>query len=247
MVARDRWRIAPGLKLEGNVGGNDTSMNQSAEHGPRTLTLLPWLDPGDGEVSFGRIKVARWSVVAHAVREPEQKRVSDLIGSYRTLRDGQIDPALAWFADRWPVAVVEESDRDAMRTHVFLLAVAGISVNTYWRHGRRLNASHFARVVQQFTVESDSIAIERRERDGSSMSGGWTPRELKFVEPIATMHRQPAEWPQAFLDSRGTCVERDDSLSTRVVQSAVPFLDAHTLNEYSTVEQDVVWLATALE
>jgi hypothetical protein len=57
----------------------------------RAITFLPWLDPGDEAVSFGQIKVARWSVVEPSLTAPERMTVAALVGSYRTLSDKPID------------------------------------------------------------------------------------------------------------------------------------------------------------
>lgn len=73
--------------------------------------------------------------------------------------------------------------------------------------------------------------------------------------PLAAQGRptaagRPAYWPlyrQDFLDALAGCVDPDDALSRGIRQSVAPFLRGNEMDEYSSPEQDVVWLATAVE
>ncbi|MGH3008405.1 MAG: tyrosine-type recombinase/integrase [Gaiellaceae bacterium] len=52
---------------------------------------------------------------------------------------------------------------------------------------------------------------------------------------------------QQFVDALSRCVTAEDDLAKAVRQSVVPFLRGNDMDEYGTVEQDLVWLVSSFE
>jgi hypothetical protein len=220
---------------------------------PQTVCVLPWL-PLDEPLTFGAIRVDHWSAVRENVEEPARATADSLLRSFRNIHNQPVDTPICWFADRSPTANLAWGDIERMRQHVFFLGLAGIAENAYLHDFEQVNATHCRRVFQFFRSDFAQVSLIRRRREGHWRSP-WRASEILSVVPPAAQGRptaagRPAYWPlyrQDFLDALAGCVDPDDVLSRAVRQSVAPFLRGNEMDEYSSNEQDVVWLAAALE
>lgn len=147
----------------------------------RTVTLLPWL-PLQGPVSFGSLRFEPLSAVASRLQEYERENVRLVGGTFGP----DVDPAICWPEKDGDVPKFSEPDATAVHDRVRLLAVAAIEANEYFTITTPANAAHFEVVFQRFTPTAEYFAIERRRRDGRSLSGGHAYREVRFHRPQAT-------------------------------------------------------------
>ena len=157
------------------------------------------------------------------------------------------DPVMCWSCEEGRTPVFAEPD--VPRTHdlVRLLAVAAIDANEYFQIWTPTNGSHFELVFQRFTPGDEYFAIERRRRDGYNLSSGHRYDETRFHRPQATLGTLRTAYDPRFLDALGSCLDDDDPLCKRIRQSAVAFLAANRLDDFSSSEAEVVWATTALE
>lgn len=223
---------------------------------PQTVCVLPWL-PLDEPVHMGPLLFDHWSEVREQVPEPARTSADQLLGAFYDVHGREIDPVVCFFADHSPAARLESDDRDFVRTHTFLLALAGLAENTYMHRDRSfepMNATHARRLFLNFTAARPQIYSMRRRREGWAQSE-WRSSGLRLTKPIAAEARPSAAgahpsmtlYRQQFVDSLSGCVGADDDLSRAICQSVVPFLRANDMDEYGAVEQDIVWLVTAFE
>lgn len=228
--------------------------HELAEEGePQTVCVLPWL-PLDEPLTFGAIRVDHWSAVRENVEEPARATADSLLRSFRNIHNQPVDTPICWFADRSPTAYLAWGDVERMRQHIFFLGLAGIAENAYLHDFEQVNATHCRRVFQFFRSDFAQVSLIRRRREGHWRSP-WRASEILSVVPLAAQGRptaagRPAYWPlyrQDFLDALAGCVDPDDALSRGIRQSVAPFLRGNEMDEYSSPEQDVVWLATAVE
>jgi hypothetical protein len=221
---------------------------------PQTVCVLPWL-PLDEPVQMGPLVFDHWSEVREQVPEPARTSADQLLGTFYDVHGNEIDPVVCFFADRSPAARVDDDDRNLVRTHTFLLALAGIAENTYMHPAfEPMNAAHARRLFLNFHAARPEIYAVRRRREGWAQSR-WRSSGLRMMKPVAAEARPSAAgthhlmtlYRQQFVDSLAGCVGADDALSRAICQSVVPFLRANDMDEYGAVEQDIVWLVTAFE
>jgi hypothetical protein len=220
---------------------------------PQTICVLPWL-PLDEPLSFGAIRIDHWSAVRENVEEPARMTADSLLRSFRNIHNQPVDTPICWFANRSPTAYLAWDDIQQMRHHVFFLGLAGIAENAYLHDFEQVNATHCRRVFQFFRSDLAQVSLIRRRREGHWRSP-WRASEILSVMPPAAQGRptaagRPPYWPlyrQDFLDALAGCVDPDDALSRGIRQSVGPFLRGNEMDEYSSAEQDIVWLAAALE
>jgi hypothetical protein len=220
---------------------------------PQTICILPWL-PLDEPLAFGAVRVDHWSAVREGVEEPARATADALLRSYRNLNNRPVDTPICWLADRSPTAHLAWGDIERIRQHAFFLGLAGIAQNAYLHDFEQLNATHCRRVFQFFPSDRAQVSLIRRRREGTWRSP-WRASEILSVVPPAAQGRptaagRPVSWPlyrQDFLDALAGCVDAQDALSHAIRQSVVPFLRGNEMDEYGNAEQDVVWVAAALE
>lgn len=221
---------------------------------PQTLTVLPWL-PLDYAIPMGPLRFDQWSDVREQVTEPTRGTADELLSGLRDVRGLPVDPAVCFFTDRSITARLGDDNRDLVRRHVFLLALAGFAENTYL-HERydALNSAHCQHLFLDFNSKKPAITISRRRREGWGFGRGRVQR-LQLMKPIAADARPTAGgkhpldtlYRQPFVDALAGCAGGNDVLSKAIAQSVVPFLRANDMSEYGAPEQDVVWLVAALE
>lgn len=220
----------------------------------QTICVLPWL-PLDEPVRIGPLIVDYWAEVREQVPEPARSSADQLLATFYDIHGNQIDPAVCFFAARSPVARLEGSERDLVRTHTFLLALAGIAENTYMHPAfEPMNAAHARRLFVNFQAARPEIYAVRRRREGWAQSR-WRSGGLKMMKPFAAEARPTAAgthpamtlYRQPFVDSLAGCVPAADDLSRAICQSVLPFLRANDMDEYGSVEQDIVWLISAFD
>lgn len=207
-----------------------------------TVGLLPWLQLQE-RVALSDYQFEHLSDVF--VRLPEDQRetlrlVADTFGS-------GADPVVCWPIADGEAPTFTQLDTARVHERVRMLAVAAIADNEYFTWRTPANASHFEVVFQRFTPGARSLAIVSRRRDGESVSGGHDYEDTRFHRPQAALATTMIHWDQALLDALATCVDGADSLSSRVLKSAVAFLAANRLDDFSTFDSEVVWATTALE
>lgn len=178
-----------------------------------------------------------------------------MLGNFYGVHGDPIDPVVCFYADRSPTARIELDERDFVRTSTFLLALAGLAENTYMHAAfEPMNASHARRLFLNFHAARAEIYAVRRRREGWAQSQ-WRSSGLRMMKPFAAEARPSAAgthpamtlYRQQFVDSLAGCVGADDDLSRAICQSVVPYLRANDMDEYGSVEQDIVWLVTAFE
>jgi hypothetical protein len=220
----------------------------------QTVCALPWL-PLDEPVRMGPLIFDHWSEVREQAPEPARGSADQLLATFYDVHGNQLDPVVCFFADGSPTARLENEARDRVRTHTLLLALAGIAENTYMHQAfEPINAAHARRMFVNFHAARPEIYAVRRRREGWGQSQ-WRSSSLKMMKPLAAEARPSAAgthpamtlYRQQFVDSLAGCVETTDNVSKAVCQAVVPFLRANEMDEYGTVEQDIVWLVAVLE
>lgn len=214
----------------------------SGDNGMRTMTLLPWLEL-PAPLSFAGLRLEPLSSVAARLSTSDRTTAHLVGGTFGP----DADPAICWPEHDGETPGFAEPDTAWVHERLRLLAVAAIGGNRYFSLDTPANAAHFEVVFQRFTPGAETFAIERRRRDGSTLSGGHAYRSTRFHRPQATFGRLRLQWEGGVLDGLATCVDADDSLSRRVCRSSVAFMAANRLDDYSSFEAEVVWAATALE
>jgi hypothetical protein len=221
---------------------------------PQTVCVLPWL-PLDEPVRMGPLVFDHWSEVRDRVLEPARTSAEQLLSAFYDIHGSRVDPVVCFFADRSPAAHLPDGDREFVRTSTFLLALAGLAENAYMHTAfEPINAAHARRLFLSFHAAQPEIYSVRRRREGWAQSR-WRSSGLKMIKPFAAEARPSAAgahplmtlYRQQFVDSLARCVSAQDHLSQAICQSVVPFLRANDMDEYGSVEQDVVWLVSALE
>jgi hypothetical protein len=220
----------------------------------QTACVLPWL-PLDEPVHMGPLAFDHWSEVRDRVPEPARTSATQLLGTFYDIHGHEIDPVVCFFAGRSPTARLENAERAFVRTSTFLLALAGIAENTYMHPAfEPINAAHARRLFLNFHAARPKIYAVRRRREGWAQSH-WRSSGLRMIKPFAAEARPSAAgthplmtlFRQQFVDSLAGCVGAEDDLSRAICQSVIPFLRGNDMDEYGAVEQDIVWLVTALE
>ena len=206
------------------------------------MTLLPWLEL-PAPLSFAGLRLEPLSSVTgrlSAIDRTTAHLVGGTFGPYA-------DPAICWPEHDGEMPSFAEPDTARVHERLRLLTVAAIGGNRYFSLDTPANAAHFEVVFQRFTPGAETFAIERRRRDGFTLSGGHTYRKTRFHRPQATFGRLRLHWEGSLLNGLATCIDAGDSLSRRVRQSSVAFMAANRLDDDSSFEAEVVWAATALE
>jgi hypothetical protein len=221
---------------------------------PQTVCVLPWL-PLDEPVRMGTLVFDHWSEVRDVVADPARTSADQLLGNFYGIHGDEIDPVVCFYADRSPTAHLQGDDVDFVRTSTFLLALAGLAENTYMHPAfEPMNATHARRLFLNFRAARPEIYAVRRRREGWAQSQ-WRSSGLRMMKPFAAEARPSAAgthpsmtlYRQQFVDSLAGCVSAADDLSRAIRQSVVPYLRANDMDEYGTVEQDIVWLVSAFE
>ena len=221
---------------------------------PQTVCVLPWL-PLDEAVRMGPLVFDHWSEVREVVADPARTSADQLLGNFYGIHGDPIDPVVCFYADRSPTARLEADDLDFVRTSTFLLTLTGLAENTYMHPAfEPMNATHARRLFLNFRAARPEIYAVRRRREGWAQSQ-WRSSGLRMMKPFAAEARPSAAgthpsmtlYRQQFVDSLAGCVGAGDDLSRAIRQSVVPYLRANDMDEYGTVEQDIVWLVTAFE
>jgi hypothetical protein len=210
------------------------------------MCVLPWL-AFDAEISFGDVTIAGWSRVQGALEPEVRTTAAQILAGFRDVRGNAVEPSLCWFSERGPTSPLSEDDVEILRDYIQLAALAALASNRYLTHREQINAAHFARIYQNFLPGTETIALVRRRRDGSTTSAGWRLDELVFSAPAATAQRPAPSFDQPFLKALATCVGAGDGTSTAIRESLTLFLQGSELDEYETHGQDVVWIASAIE
>jgi hypothetical protein len=210
------------------------------------MCILPWLS-FDGELEMGDVTIAGWNRARRTLPSAVVETADHILSAFRDVRGNAVDASLCWFSERGPTSALDEEDVEILRDYVQLAALAGIASNQYLSHRDQVNATHFARIYQNFLPGAETLALVRRRRDGSITSAGWRIDELRFTAPAAAAQRPSPRFADAFTTALATCVGADDEASTRIRQSLTLFLQGSELDEYETHAQEVVWLASALE
>jgi hypothetical protein len=210
------------------------------------MCILPWLAFND-QIAFGDVTISGWSRVRGDLAPAVANTADAILAAFRDFRGNAVEPSLCWFTDRGPTSPLSEEDVEVLRDYVQLAALAGIASNEYLSYRDQLNATHFARIYQNFLPGTETIALVRRRRDGSTMSAGWRIEELRFTAPAAASSRPSPTFEPTFLESLATCVGARDETSTRIRQSVTLFLQGSELDEYETHGQEVVWIVSAIE
>jgi hypothetical protein len=210
------------------------------------MCVLPSL-AFDDEISFGDVTIAGWSRVEGNLERDVRTTAAQILAGFRDVRGNAVEPSLCWFSERDPTSPLAEEDVEILRDYIQLAALSALASNRYLSHREQINATHFARIYQNFLPGTETIALVRRRRDGSTTSAGWRLSELVFTAPAAAAQRPMPSFDRAFLDALGTCVGANDDTSTAIRESLTLFLQGSELDEYETHGQDVVWIASAIE
>jgi hypothetical protein len=220
----------------------------------QTVCVLPWL-PLDEPVAMGPLLFDHWSEVRERVPDDARETADELLANFYDIYGYPIDPVVCFFSRRSPTDRLDDDERDFVRTQTFLLALAGLAENVYLHHAfEPMNAAHARRLFLNFEVGRPAMYPVRRRREGWAQ-GRWRSRGLRMTKPFAAAARPTAAgedplmtlYRRQFVDSLSRCVGADDHLSLAITQSVVPFLRANDMDEYGSVEQDIVWLVAALE
>lgn len=196
---------------------------------------------------FGEVKLAPFPVVHAALDGEIAATTAALATTFRDRQDRPVEPAVCWFADRHPTALLSDEDVEILRDHIALATLAAIAGNEYLTHRPQINASHFQRIYQHFLPGTETVALVRRRRDGQILLGGVRIAILRETIPTPATETATPRWEQPFLDSLATTVDADDSTSTLLRRSLQLFLQGSELDEWGTHGQDVVWIGSAVE
>lgn len=220
----------------------------------QTVCVLPWL-PLDEPTAMGRLRFDHWSEIRERAPDDVRETADHLLANFYDIYGYPVDPVVCFFSDRSPTAHLNTDERDLVRTQVFLLALAGLAENVYLHHAfEPINAAHTRHLFLNFEVGRPAIYPARRRREGWA-KGRWRSGGLRMMKPFAAELRPTAagEHPlmtlyrKQFVDRLAECVGADDRVSRAITQSVVPFLRANDMDEYGSVDQDIVWLVAALE
>lgn len=161
---------------------------------------------------------------------------------------GRIDPAIAWPVADGASPTFQPPDVDVAHTSTRLLAVAALINNEYFSvFAQPATATNFTLIFQRFEVGNDFFSIVERRRDGQTLSGGYRFGEATFTRPLSAPSSALVRAPQDLLDAMSLSVHGDGPDSRRLRQSSAAFLYANRLDEFTTLDAEVFWAATALE
>ena len=135
----------------------------------------------------------KWlSEVRELVEEPARTSADRLLSNFFDVLGTPIDPAICFYANRSPTARLNSDEVSFVRTHCFLLTLAGMAENTYMHHAfEPLNATHGERIFMNFEAAAGPGPMVRRRREGWGQSP-WRSAGLKSHKPIAAEGRPTA-------------------------------------------------------
>lgn len=210
-----------------------------------TVVVLPWLAI-DEQRTFGSYTIAPLEHVADQC-DPKVAQTLRDIGSTFVAPEGPNDATVLWPNIEGTVPQFSAPDLDEVNLAVRSLAVGALVSNAFFTHSTPATTLNFDLIAQRFEPGAEFFSIETRRRDGSTLSGGHRFDSTRFTRPVAAPSRPQLIFNDPLLIALADCLDRDDPVSDRIGQSAVPFLLANRLDGSSSFQSDLFWLATALE
>ncbi len=210
-----------------------------------TAVFLPWL-PLDTQLTFGPYNVAPLEQLLPRVH-PEVARALEDIGRTFVGFSAPNRASLMWPVDEGECPTFGSPDLDEYNLAVRLLALGVLIENEFFSHRDPATTLNFEVVAQRFTLGCKHFAVEIRRRDGRTLSGSYRFDEARFTRPIVSPSKPRLVFNEPLLRALAGCLTSESSLSSRIAQSAVPFLLANRLDGSSSFQSDLFWLATAIE
>ena len=211
-----------------------------------TAGLLPWL-PLVHRVSFAAYEFDALSRVSGALN-PDVATAVRAIASTFADTFGETDPILMWPSPEGDTPTFGEPDIESAQTAARLLAMVALVSNEYFSPASQpVTATNFTLIFQRFQPGNDFFSIVSRRREGQTLSGGHTFSDTRFTRPTSAPSSAFVSLPTALLDAVAPAVRGDSTTSVRIRQSALPFVFANRLDEFTSIEAELFWVATALE
>lgn len=210
-----------------------------------TVVLVPWL-PLDEQLTFGPYNFTPLEELATRV-QPDTAEMLRAIGQTFVGAAGPNLSSVMWPADEGECPTFKPPDLDEYNVAIRLLALGVLIENQFFSYFTPATALNFELVVQRFEPGAESFAIETRRRDGDALSGGHRFDKSRFTRPVAAPSNPRMVFDGPLLTSLAGCLEIEDPLSSRIAQSAVPYLLANRMDGSSSFQSDLFWLATAIE
>ena len=211
-----------------------------------TVGLLPWL-PLNHRVSFAEYHFDALSRVAGTLDEDVAATLTAVASTF-TDTFGATDPILMWPLSEGDSPTFGEPDVDLAQTSARLLAVVALISNDYFSPvSEPATATNFTLVFQRFEPGNEFFSIVSRRREGQTLSGGHTFRDARFTRPTSAPSSATVGLPSSLLNAVAPAVRGDGPSSVRIRQSALPFVFANRLDEFTSIEAELFWVATALE
>ena len=211
-----------------------------------TVGLLPWL-PLVHRVSFAEYEFDALSQVSGAL-DPDVAAAVRAIASTFADTFAETDPILMWPSSEGETPTFGEPDIESAQTAARLLATVALVSNEYFSPASQpVTATNFILIFQRFQPGSDFFSIVSRRREGQTLSGGHTFSDSRFTRPTSAPSSATVSLPPSLLNAVAPTVRGESASSVRIRQSALPFVFANRLDEFTSIEAELFWVATALE
>jgi hypothetical protein len=213
------------------------------------LVFLPWLTIQKpvviGEVTFTSFSISDGD--PESIFADFRDDIVRILSGYIGIRREPIESCtLAYIDDKDPCS--QSADDRLIANAAHLLAFAGIAQNEYCTNlGNYINSSCLQSVTQQFSKDSKFITLNSRRRDGSHYLGGMKHGEVIFSIPHQCAHIKPHAFDDNFLNSLGYVLQKNDTLSKRMIQSIWMFNEACSDSYMISFEREVILFASAFE
>lgn len=218
---------------------------RTASEAAGVTALLPWLRL-DAPLTFGRVTVAQTSQLpARSLDLCAELRRS--LSPYRCLDGSPVDAAVMWFTAKDLVAVLSEEEVENLRAHSRVLAIASIASNHYFEQASSpVTTAHFDTYLHSLSPGQEHVTVVSRRRDGENLAS-WDMENVRFTVPASAAVGAVARPSHEFLEALATTLDQQDDVVDRIVRSTPAFLSGNRLEDFNDLQQDLIWLGSALE
>lgn len=211
------------------------------------LYALPWIALHK-PLAFGSVELAPAETCLDSTH-PCTEAARLLLGCYQGLDGRPVKPAVMWVAGVGPLGL-DGHEHPVLERHRMTLAAGLVIASHYYTVGRTgLGAttnSHCEGYFHRFAADGTHVSIYKRNREGWFLDG-WPQDRLRITVPLpaSTQHQLPFD--RSLCDALVTEIESGSDLGDRLARALPPFLQGNSLNNTSTLLDDMVWMGAAFE